>query len=404
MSCRIIYHPITGQEVKSKLWNQINSEVLDDKFSDELYSKTVSENFRLWFGNLYNQNESHSQVIDFELFEPLLLFHGSKNEFDRFALEKSKEIGFHFGTKQAAVERSYPGGLAQFGVSVDDAIANLKEEIPTFNVKPFFLNIRKMIEGVDYLEADPTVGDIVIPLEEYNSLYRQGREEFGEEFTKLVIAFYQKGNLDINQVNDIFDSGIKRKLQEYLGNPDGYWYINRLESKGEKSYVVFDTKNIKSLYNNGNYSQYTDLMIKSGVDSVFEQNPELANAVYSSLGFKNKTQIAQVKNNNLIITQYSDESFEVILDTKAVDEKTKQIETEYQEDLKLVDKIIKDFEDGKDAFNGPGNIQVIIRNASRKTYFDYSQNLKSFVYDDINGDEDFASGERKWSSLRLKVK
>ena len=144
---------------------------------------------------------------------------------------------------------------------------------------------------------------------------------------------------------------------------------------------------------------YKKPAIKPGVQELFDSNPELANQVYDALGVKSnaKTQIAQIKNNNLIITQYSDESFDVVPDKEGIAKKTQEIEQEYKEDLKLVDKIIKDFEEGKDVFNQSDNIANIISNASREYYFNYNTELKSFVSEEFNGDEQFASGEIQWN-------
>ena len=106
MSCRLINHPLTGYEIRSKLWDQISSEVLNDSLADKLYAQTRSENFKAWFGNPFNQGESISQVINSESSEPLLVYHSSKNNFDAFDLNVSNELGFHFGTEKAAIDRS----------------------------------------------------------------------------------------------------------------------------------------------------------------------------------------------------------------------------------------------------------------------------------------------------------
>ena len=67
--------------------------------------------------------------------------------------------------------------------------------------------------------------------------------------------------------------------------------------------------------------------VKPGVEELFETDSNLANQVYEALGFSNntKTQIAQIKNNNLIITQYSDESFDVVPDKEGIAKKLKEV-------------------------------------------------------------------------------
>lgn len=247
MSCRLIQSPITGEEIKSKAWDGIMGEVANEQLADKLYAQLNSMQFRSWFGDWTKNARDVSQVRD-ENGEPLVLFHSSMRNFDEFKEEFSKEVGFHFGSEIAAVERHYPGGLDLLGTEVKEARADLKEETGTFEVYPVFLNIRNIIEGVDYLDAEHNEE---MPQEEYNTLYKLGYKSFKDEMIKLVIAFYQKGTITREQVDQIFNKEIK--LKDAL-NADGYWYINRLEGKGEKSYVVFDMNNIKSIHNNGQYS------------------------------------------------------------------------------------------------------------------------------------------------------
>ena len=251
MACRLINSPITGQEIKSETWDKIFREVGDISLSDKLYAQLTSENFRIWFGDWINPEDSNSSQVKTQDGEPMLLFHSSTKKFSEFKEEFSKEVGFHFGSEIAAVERHFPGGINKLGIDVKDARADLKTEIDDFTVYPVFLNVRNMIEGVDYLDADPDYNDLNFSKEEYDTLYYKGRKSFRDELVKLVIAFYNKGTISREQVDAIFNKELK--LKDALA-ADGYWYINRLENKGEKSYVVFDTNNIKSIYNNGQYS------------------------------------------------------------------------------------------------------------------------------------------------------
>lgn len=252
MACRLINSPITGQEIKSETWDKIFYEVGDISLSDKLYAQLTSENFRIWFGDWLNPTNTDISQVRTEDGEPMLLFHSSTKRFSEFKEEFSKEVGFHFGSEIAAVERHFPGGINKLGVDIKDARADLQTEIDDFTVYPVFLNIRNMIEGVDYLDGDPEYNeDMNIPKDEYYYLYTQGKKAFREELVKLTIAFYDKGIITRDQVDSIFNKELK--LKDAL-NADGYWYINRLENKGEKSYVVFNMNDIKSVHNNGEYS------------------------------------------------------------------------------------------------------------------------------------------------------
>ena len=260
MACRLIYNS-KGEQVESQTWNQILQEVEGNEIiADKLYNQLMSSNFEAWFGDWVKNPDLASQIVNSNG-EPRLLYHASIKKFNNFDLAFSKEVGFHFGTEQSSIERHFPGGLDNLGVELKQARQDLQTEIGDFTVYPVFLNVRNMIEGVDYLEADDTVGEIIIPKDEYYDLYVYGKKSFGEEFSKLAIAFYQKGSISRDQIDKIFSKDLT--LQEALGNPDGYYYTNLLENKGEISYVVFDPKNIKSVFNNGEYGLNTDNMYEN---------------------------------------------------------------------------------------------------------------------------------------------
>ena len=258
-----VYSPKTGEYINSKTWSAINSEVLNEEFADHLFAKTRSEAFKAWFGDVYNPQEVSSQVVT-EDGEPLVVYHSSDQKFDEFSQKFSQELGFHFGTEQAALERHSPWAFGDEEAMKDStpvdtkemlrsARNDLKEEMDTFEMYPVFLNIRNMIEGVDYLAAEKNQR---MDPEEYEYLYSVGTNAgFNDEFIKLVIAFHQKGTITRDQVLHIFETKDKTELRKALGNPDGYWYKNDLEHKGAISYVVFDPQNIKSIYNIGDFTQ-----------------------------------------------------------------------------------------------------------------------------------------------------
>lgn len=264
-ACRIIDNPETGIETQSKTWESIRNEVGNDQQADELYSKLETENFRQFFGDWVNNPETSSMVKDDTTGEPILLYHASTKKFEEFNNKFSREVGFHFGTEKSAVERHFPGGIDNLPVDIKDVRADLKTEIDDFTMYPVFLNIRNMIEGADYLEADKEIGKITIPIKEYDELYKDGRAAgLNEETTKLAIAFYQKGIISKQQVNEVVNGD---DLLRDVINADGYWYTNMLENKGEKSYVVFDENNIKSLYNIGTYSTANNIYKQSNLES-----------------------------------------------------------------------------------------------------------------------------------------
>lgn len=292
MSCNVkVYSPKTGEYINSKTWSAINSEVLNEELADNLFAKTRSESFKAWFGDVYNPEEASSQVVT-EDGEPLLVYHSSPYEFDTFDTNKSNELGFHFGTLKAALERFSPGKIVSFeddisGEIIDIPLEDRRKDLKSdgFSVRPFYLNIRNMIEGVDNIDfdsgklKDSEDGDLLKYLDEAT---------YSNDFKRLVLAFYQKGKItydDVNQIltteDSILSSGIHgpEALRKALGNPDGYWYKNVKEDEGSISYVVFDPKNIKSIYNEGSFSQDENIFYNIKSETAVDFTLKVINAL-----------------------------------------------------------------------------------------------------------------------------
>lgn len=82
MACRIIVSPLTGKEVESKTWNDINDLVLNEQEADKLYRQLTSDQFISWFGNWIGEQNSILGRVN-EIGEPLVengLFENSKGE------------------------------------------------------------------------------------------------------------------------------------------------------------------------------------------------------------------------------------------------------------------------------------------------------------------------------------
>lgn len=304
MSCGVkVFSPKTGEYIDSKLWSSINAEVLNEEQADSLFAQTRSEQFKSWFGDIYNQSESHSQVVD-ENKEPLLVYHSSSADFDTFDNSKSNEIGFHFGTKKAAIERFLPEKMAIFedendidGKIIEIPLEERRKELLNTNLtlKPYFLNIRNMVEGVDNIDYNPDGftyddSDLKNYLEE---------STFSNDFKILVLTFYQKGKITYDHVNDILGENtvLGKKpsgpegLRKALGNPDGYWYINKKEDEGSTSYVVFDPNNIKSLFNNGEFSENDNTLYNLAEEN---KNSERRDVIGNNVIFYDEKEIKKI--------------------------------------------------------------------------------------------------------------
>ena len=226
-SCRIIKSPRTGKEVTSKTWNDIRKEVNTDQEADMLYEQLLSPSFISRSGDW--TTEKSPNVVTTEDGEPLLLWHGTEAEFNEFDEKYSVVGGFHFGTKKAAIERKYDGGLDYFGTSEEDALRDLEEE--GYKLLPVFLFAKNLVKGVDYVSSSRLQN---ISEEEYEELYYIGNEsneqiENEDERRNLYISFYDAGIITREDAISLLKG--ETTLQKVL-NADGYYYENKLEDKG----------------------------------------------------------------------------------------------------------------------------------------------------------------------------
>ena len=90
MSCRLIKSPITGKEETSKTWNDIRAFVQTEEEADRLYGQLSSPEFKSWFGDWVNNpgGEDVSKVVN-SIGEPLLVYHGTSEEFSTFEMTSS---------------------------------------------------------------------------------------------------------------------------------------------------------------------------------------------------------------------------------------------------------------------------------------------------------------------------
>jgi len=100
----------------------------------EQYKLVRTPEFKKWFGDWENDPKNASQVVD-ENGEPLVVYHGTyaKEPFYTFDLEKA-DLGFHFGTKEQAKNRS----TTKFFI----------EGFKSY-VSSYFLNIKPLFEVSD---------------------------------------------------------------------------------------------------------------------------------------------------------------------------------------------------------------------------------------------------------------
>lgn len=174
---------------------------------------TDSEAFRKWFGK--------SKVVDKDG-SPKVVYHGTEVSFDKF--ERSEDIGFHFGSEEAANTAL----MHAAGLDKDvHTLADLEPEAAEgHRVLPVYLKIEKPLRLPDLHTWDPT-------------------NVLGHLAAKGIISDKQA------EKGGIIDREFVRDALAKKGY-DGIVYRNETEGGGD-SYIVFDPGQIKSIFNRGTF-------------------------------------------------------------------------------------------------------------------------------------------------------
>lgn len=206
---------------ESKLFNDLLEHYGDRTKAIIAKAKTYSKSFRDWFGDWIREDkENVSKIVD-NNGEPLIVWHNTFSQFSEF--KHTNEVLFHFGTKQAAIDR---GGI---------------------NNRPFFLNIRNIREYQDGMWYGMKIltdlfNDGLITREQIDDIRLQAEKERFKEYRE--------------------DRGAESKkyaelIKKIVGDFFGIQYKNKSEDKGSISYGVLDQNQIKSVDNTGVYSKET---------------------------------------------------------------------------------------------------------------------------------------------------
>jgi broad specificity phosphatase PhoE len=260
MACnvRIIKSPITGKEVESKTWADIHE--LTDKDgakTDKLYEQLLSPEFTNWFGDWINDPKSASKVVN-EHGEPLLVYHGTHESFNVFDKSKSgdktgkaKELpGFYFfDHSQPASEYTIDpnGGKAAYQ-KFDRALSGYEEDQMREMYSDLYTTYDKApesekfegIEGFawDYFNKEVEKGNVLpVFLSIKTPLIHDNRDKRIE--TSTIVSKLQPNN------DGVKVEGVMDRLNDSIGINDDV-------------YIAFEPNQIKSLFNEGNYSKESD--------------------------------------------------------------------------------------------------------------------------------------------------
>jgi len=224
-----------------------------------------TKEFKKFFGN--------SKVVDKDG-NPEVLYHGTTNDFSEF--DNLYTIGQHFGTAKAANDRlkhiAYKRRMQGF--------KNLKEAegIPEgANIMPVFVSLQNPLQAEDvgnWMDS----ANIAVDNSENKQLSKNARKKLSEladeledersQFDLEELPYEDFSDEDGNPApvpdwanNWTVSDENRRALREirYILEEDGFdgiVYTNDVEDKGKKSYIVFDSENVKSATGNiGTYDK-----------------------------------------------------------------------------------------------------------------------------------------------------
>jgi hypothetical protein len=272
MSCRTITSPITGKEETSQTWNDIRAFVQTEEEADKLYKQLSSPAFTSWFGDWVNNpgGQRVSKVVN-EIGEPLLVYHGTSEEFNVFDMTSS---GLTFFAESKAYAEVY---------------ARKKAE----NIQLLKSILKQSTEVFDALDAEKGYPWL------YASIEAMAKEGYSaDKITNLVL-----NNLDLakNFEPDYERGYVQDSGDEYADDPS---YIDpNVDYEGisnknieavvtevlGKIYASDKTLNILNDLENDVSSNEADLVrfaAKQGVETIMPgflniRNPQLANDISS---------------------------------------------------------------------------------------------------------------------------
>lgn len=189
---------------------------------------------------------------------PLYVFHGTTRDdatgqaFERFDMASAKDLGVHFGTAAQANDPAFTGLVENSQISpsgdlTEEAYVQTKENGRVMG--PFILNIQNPLEMPDLSDWSPSA--VINQLSRQRVIGQQERDYLQEQVSKtdrgggnqILRDFLMKKGFDgIRYYNTKeFPRTVTGRFQDDAS--DGHPY--------EYSYIIFDPKQAKSIYNRG---------------------------------------------------------------------------------------------------------------------------------------------------------
>lgn len=311
---------------QSKLFSDLLDYYKGDRVSAIIAkAKTYSPSFRNWFGDwLSEDKENVSKVVD-ENNEPLIVYHGTENEFDVFSKELRGAtdpgdwgLGFYFSPRKDVSE--------MYGSNIKPVYLSIKNPVPKEKLQmtedSFGREKVKSITLREKIQEDIAVVEFSIkgyeeqlygndPDNEHyreegsilNKMVKQYLEDYKNKLRNLQTQLQEKSKKELDfDINKKWNDDVE-EINKYDG------IIPNINSKElvEENYEIIakDPNQIKSIDNRGTYSvednniyQYAVDTIENRIDGeeakkVFSQSAKetIANMIDSEMFFSTDDQI-----------------------------------------------------------------------------------------------------------------
>jgi len=231
------------------------------KLNEMQWLQVRTPNFKAWFGDWEGDAKNASKVVDANG-EPLVVYHGSKADFDTFSHEfigsngTMEGKGFYFTDKRSIANNYGNNG------KVYEVFLNIKDSLSYDSVT---LNKQKLSKFIKYI--DPKGDDF---LSNYGDVDYEGYQKVMNQAVKSLLDGSES---DVDMLHDILNSS-GLNIEKYLGDikkslgRDGIFVENPTWGDGQKIFVAFDPTQIKSATGNtGEFSASNpNILYQSGID------------------------------------------------------------------------------------------------------------------------------------------
>ena len=256
-----------------------------------------SNSFKQWFGDWENNPQSSSKVVD-ENGLPLVVYHGTENEFDEF---KSKFMGQNGTSKgQGFYFTAYETFAQQFGKNVKAYFLNIKKPLSSVELTITKEQFTQLLDTIDRTQSQMEEGFEYGILSEYGDVDYEGRERVLKKAVELEM---NSSDNDIELIGSIINaSGDYDLVTNTLFNTLGY---DGIIVEEDKVYVAHHPNQIKEITNqtfNNNSMKTNESTFKKRIFVTESQFKSLTNLLKEERFYIDTQKV-------LIVKKYLDKNF-----------------------------------------------------------------------------------------------